>query len=189
MDPLFSVSTTFRVNNYIKCFKKIVPYTIKWYEILAMASLFLCSFYELLVGLLYDDVTSLWWALGVMIFACLILGVAVILMAVVWPRRTKRFVTAEVVERYGGTEHQRVLHFYPWGILSKSAKEENRWNYSEFRRIIETEEFVILHCGGNLFLYIDRRDIPNYADFRQFMQDRLRDGGMKSYRPDNGAPL
>lgn len=189
MQPLFSISTTFSVNDYIKCFKRIVPYTTKWYEILLMASLFLFSFYKLLVGLLFDDATSLWWALGVMIFSCLLLTFAIILMTVMWPRRTKRFATSEAVEQYGGTEHQRTLFFFPWGILTKSDREEHRWNYSEFRRIIETEKFIILHCGSTLFLYINRRDIPNYEEFRQFMQDRLRDGGIKSYRSDNGAPL
>ena len=90
---------------------------------------------------------------------------------------------------YGSLQHEKVFHFFPWGFVTKTEKEEFRWNYADLKKIRETDDYIILCFGKAGFQYIDRRDIPNYDEFRQFMQDRLRDGGIKSYRSDNGTPL
>lgn len=187
MIPLFSISTTFDLDANIRCFRR--SFCVKPHELILLLLPIPASLVAFLFGWVSENASLCRCALGLLLYACVLYVVLLAFLWVISPLMVRHRQLKQIAKLYSSSNYRKVFHFFPWGFLTRTDKEEFRWDYSDLKKIRETDDYIIFCFGKFGFQYIDRRDIPNYEEFRQFMQDRLRDGGMKSYRPDNGAPL
>lgn len=187
MIPSLSISTTFDLDANIRCLRR--SFCVKPYELILLLMPIPASLVAFLFGWVSENTSLCRHALGLLFYACVLYVVLLVWFLLVLPLLARRRQLKEVIELYGSSKYRKVFHFFPWGFVTKTEKEEFRWNYADLKKIRETDDYIILCFGRMGFQYIDRRDIPNYEEFRQFMQDRLRDGGIKSYHSDNGTPL